>query len=126
MDMDGTVGHPDRDRPLPDCRVADNLRPLPAIGDRSTRVGGLVSQELDLISSYLAIEQVRFADRLTVSIDVPASLRAVGVPPFLLQPLVENAVKHAVAPVNGPRAIAIRGQRTNTSVRIEISDSGPG
>ena len=55
-------------------------------------------RELDLLEAYLGIEQVRFHDRLVVTIDVPDDVRDTPVPPFLLQPIVENAIKHAVAP----------------------------
>ncbi len=85
-----------------------------------------LGRELDLMSAYLQIEQVRFADRLTVTTEVPEPLRAIAVPPFLLQPLVENAIKHAVAPSTRPTTIAIRGRRDGTRVRLEVADSGRG
>jgi len=85
-----------------------------------------LGRELDLTEAYLGIEQVRFADRLLVSIDVPDDIRHVRVPPFLLQPIVENAVKHGVAPFSRSGSVAIAGRRDGSTVRIEISDSGPG
>jgi len=85
-----------------------------------------LGRELSLIEAYLGIEQVRFADRLRVTIDVPEPLREVRVPPFLLQPVIENAIRHAVAPFSRPGSIAIRARRSGGIVRIEISDSGPG
>lgn len=57
-----------------------------------------VGHEMDLIQAYLAIEQIRFEDRLTVHIDVPESVRDVLIPPLIVQPLVENAVKHGIQP----------------------------
>jgi two-component system, LytTR family, sensor kinase len=57
-----------------------------------------LGRELEVVESYLDIERARFEDRLRVRIDVPTPLRSVQVPPLLLQPLVENAVKHGVAP----------------------------
>ena len=57
-----------------------------------------LGRELELIESYLDIERARFEQRLRVRIDVPAALRDLRVPPLLLQPLVENAVKHGIAP----------------------------
>ena len=83
-------------------------------------------RELDLLHAYLGIEQVRFGDRLRVTIDVPDSLRAMAVPPFLLQPIVENAIKHAVAPRPGPAFIAITAREANGRVRIDVADSGAG
>jgi sensor histidine kinase YesM len=83
-------------------------------------------RELDLIEAYLGIERVRFADRLRTSVDVPVEIRDLRVPPFLLQPLVENAIKHGIAPFTGPGSIAIRARKEQGGTRIEVSDSGPG
>jgi sensor histidine kinase YesM len=85
-----------------------------------------LGHELALIDAYLGIEQVRFPDRLQVTTDVPDELCAVRVPPFLLQPIVENAIKHGVAPFSRPGSIVVRARRDGARVRIEISDSGPG
>ena len=57
-----------------------------------------LGHEIELIESYLEIERARFEQRLRVQIDVPAALRSIRVPPLLLQPLVENAVKHGIGP----------------------------
>src|SRR5207302_1998684 len=56
-------------------------------------------EELEIVESYLAIERERFQERLEVTIDVPAEVRHARIPPLLLQPLVENAVKHGIAPM---------------------------
>jgi signal transduction histidine kinase len=56
-----------------------------------------LGEEIELIRSYLEIESSRFEDRLRIQIDVPPSLRAIRIPPLLVQPLVENAVKHGIA-----------------------------
>ena len=64
-----------------------------------------LGRELDVIESYLEIERARFEERLRVRIDVPTALRRIRVPPLLLQPVVENAVKHGIA----PRAARRRG-----------------
>jgi signal transduction histidine kinase len=57
-----------------------------------------LGEEIDLIEAYLEIERARFEDRLRVMVDVPASLRALRIPALLIQPLVENAIKHGVTP----------------------------
>jgi signal transduction histidine kinase len=57
-----------------------------------------LGEEIELIESYLEIERARFEDRLRVMIDVPASLRALRIPALLVQPLVENAIKHGITP----------------------------
>lgn len=68
---------------------------------RSLRVGGReripLGEELDLVSLYLSIEQVRFGERLSWNIDVAPSTKDLAIPPLLLQPLVENAVRHGIA-----------------------------
>jgi two-component system, LytTR family, sensor kinase len=57
-----------------------------------------VGEEMDLIESYLAIERARFEERLRVVIDMPAELYQLRIPPLVLQPLVENAIKHGISP----------------------------
>ena len=54
----------------------------------------LVDDELSHVQSYLELEQARFGDQLQVRVDVPPDARRVRLPPFLVQPLVENAIKH--------------------------------
>jgi two-component system, LytTR family, sensor kinase len=65
---------------------------------RTTMEFGTLGDELELIEAYLEIEQARFEERLRVTIDVPPALRTLQIPPLLVQPLVENAVKHGIAP----------------------------
>jgi hypothetical protein len=80
-----------------------------------------LERELELQSLYLAIEAIRFADRLQVEMDLPDALRDVRVPSLILQPLVENAVKHGVARSDEPVAVAIvarqEGERLILTVR---------
>jgi len=66
-----------------------------------------LGEELEIVAAYLAIEHARFEERLQFTIDVPKSLRALRVPPMLLQPLVENAVKHGLAPLRQGGAVVI-------------------
>ena len=68
-----------------------------------------VGEELEIVEAYLAIERARFEDRLRVTVDVPAELRALRIPPLLIQPLVENAVKHGIGPLLGGGLIRITG-----------------
>jgi two-component system, LytTR family, sensor histidine kinase AlgZ len=84
-----------------------------------------LSQEIELAQRYLAIEEVRFGRRLRVqwSID-PASLNA-KLPPLLLQPLVENAIKHGVEPSASGADVKISSQRRGSSVVIKITNTTP-
>ena len=77
--------------------------------------------ELETIDAYLGLERIRFGDRLDLSIDCPPSLRDAQLPHFLLQPLVENAVKHGLAPSETKVSIAIsaRAQGTELVVAVE-------
>src|SRR5262249_55004176 len=85
-----------------------------------------LGRELDLLEAYLGIEQVRFGDRLRVTIDAAEALRAVPVPPLLLQPLVENAIKPGVSPISGRVAVAVTARADGDRVRLAVVDSGRG
>ena len=83
-------------------------------------------EELDFAERYLAIEQTRFADRLTVAWRVAPEVLGARVPNLLLQPLVENAVKHGVAPREAPGRIEVVAERVGEVLRLEVCDDGPG
>lgn len=85
-----------------------------------------LKRELDFLSCYLEIEQVRFHDRLRVQIDVDPKLGSVLVPNLILQPLVENAIHHGIARRIGPGRIDIRAEVVEGFLEIEIADDGPG
>jgi LytS/YehU family sensor histidine kinase len=85
-----------------------------------------LTKELEFATTYLEVEKIRFEERLQVAVDVPPELRGAMVPNFLLQPLVENAVHHAVEPSRTPRLLEIVASRQNGSLRLEIRDDGPG
>lgn len=86
-----------------------------------------LSRELDLVRDYLAIEQLRYGDRLKVSFEVPGSLSDVAVPPFCVQTLVENCIKHVVAHRREPTHVMVRARAGEEDhVVVEISDDGPG
>jgi len=83
-------------------------------------------EELGFVASYLEIEQTRFEDRLGVAWDVdPAALDA-RVPHLLLQPLVENAVRHGIAPRGAPGVVRISARRDDGLLRLEVRDDGVG
>jgi len=106
-------------------RLADVLRhALTASAREHTRL----ADELDFLRSWLAIERVRFGDRLRVVEDVEAGLDDVPVPGLLFQPLVENAVRYAVAPraKGGTVWVRVRRDPGGETFTTEIADDGPG
>lgn len=84
-----------------------------------------LAQEIDLAKHYLAIEQVRFGERLQVHWELDPLANKAMLPPLLLQPLVENAVRHGVEPSTEPVNIHIMTQRQNSQVVIEITNTLP-
>ncbi|HNX97569.1 MAG TPA: histidine kinase [Candidatus Aminicenantes bacterium] len=85
-----------------------------------------LKEELDFIKNYLKICEIRFGDRLAVEFDVePAALDAT-LPNLILQPLVENAIKHGVAPQARGGRIRIGARRSATFLSIQVEDDGPG
>jgi sensor histidine kinase YesM len=85
-----------------------------------------LGQELELLESYLAIEQVRFADRLRVDINLDPNTLDGLVPCFLLQPILENAIRHGIAHSEESGWIETSAQRVGTRMRLQVRDSGPG
>ena len=81
-----------------------------------------VRQELAVILCYLQIEQVRFGDQLAVELSVEAGVDEALVPSLILQPLVENAVRHGIG--TAPGRVAVRVARVGDTLRMEVSDSG--
>jgi two-component system sensor histidine kinase AlgZ len=103
------------------AQIGDLLRT--SLGSEVTAEVAL-SQELDFIEGYLAIEQTRFGKRLRIDMDVPSETRDALVPSMLLQPLVENAVRYGVAPLVEGGWIAIKIARQGGKLRIVIRNSG--
>lgn len=85
-----------------------------------------LSQEIDSVDAYLAVESIRFGERLEIDIDVePGALRA-QVPNFILQPLVENAIKHGVAEVAGRATLSVSASSDGEALTLSVSNSSPG
>jgi two-component system, LytTR family, sensor kinase len=101
---------------------------------RSTGELVTLGEELELIEMYLAIERARFEERLRVKIDVPFDLRTLRIPPLLLQPLVENAVKHGISPARGGGEIVVaaelerilEGSAADAVLCVRVQDTGKG
>lgn len=115
-------------------------RDVEAADDMLARLGSLLRQaietvdvqevslaeELDFLRKYVAIEQARFQDRLTVTFDIADDTDDCPVPNFLLQPLVENAIRHGIGPRTGPGHVWVRAARDGAVLRLEVRDDGVG
>jgi sensor histidine kinase YesM len=85
-----------------------------------------VADELAIVRGYLEIEQVRLGDRLRYEIDVDPALDAAELPVLLLQPLVENAIRHGIAPNVAGGRVSVRGRREADAAVFTIEDDGDG
>jgi len=85
-----------------------------------------LEKEMGLVRRYLEIEQIRFGDRLHVTIDFDSDTATMPVPPLLLQPIVENAIKHGVSPHARPGVVRVSAKRDNGRLVLEVRDSGDG
>lgn len=82
--------------------------------------------ELEFLERYLAIEKIRFRDRLNVEIDIESSCFAAQVPRLILQPLVENSVRHGIARSSSAGLVAVRARRKGNRLDLSVIDDGPG
>lgn len=83
-----------------------------------------LQEEIDFVRRYLALEEARFENRLRVTIDLDALATDCSVPPFLLQPLVENALRHGLAPRAGPGTLQITARLRDNDLIITVRDDG--
>ncbi|ARE86043.1 Sensor histidine kinase YpdA [Clostridium formicaceticum] len=94
-------------------------------GFKSTSRYITLEKELNFVSSYLAIEKARFDERLNVEYDIRSDT-AVLVPPLILQPIVENAVRHGIYPKKEGGTVTVSVEKQTEAVRIQIADNGVG
>jgi two-component system, LytTR family, sensor kinase len=85
-----------------------------------------LQKELEFLKCYLEIERIRFQDRLTVNMEVEPQTLDARVPNLILQPIVENAIKHGISPRAAPGRIDIRVKRDNGLLQLEVEDNGRG
>jgi len=104
-------------------RLADLLR---LTLDNSAAQTVPLAEELKCLKCYLEIERARFQDRLVVEVDIEPRAMDAHVPNLVLQPIVENAVRYAVAPRNGAGRVAIRAAREDSRLVIVVTDDGDG
>ena len=85
-----------------------------------------LAEEIEFVRRYLEIEQIRFGERLGVRIEVEPDALPIPVPAMILQPIIENAIRHGVAPRKTGGEVMIRAYRRNGMLRIHVADDGPG
>lgn len=83
-------------------------------------------QEMEFLSCYLEIERIRFQNRLVTRMDLGEQTLDAQVPNLILQPIVENAIRHGIAPRSTPGLIEIEAKQHNGTLRIQVRDNGPG
>ena len=105
------------------ARLSELLRlTLESVGQQEVSL----RQELDALERYLEIEQIRFQDRLTVRLAIAPETLDACVPNLVLQPIVENAIRHGIAPRSSAGRIEIRAERRDGMIELQVIDDGPG
>jgi two-component system, LytTR family, sensor kinase len=102
--------------------LSDLLRHVLDAGDRHTSL----REELQIVERYLELQRARFADRLEVTVDVATDVADARVPLLIVQPLVENALRHGLAPRVREGSLTVRAVRDNGQTRIVVEDTGVG
>jgi LytS/YehU family sensor histidine kinase len=85
-----------------------------------------VREELEFLTRYLEIEQIRFHDRLHVELDVDEGARNAFIPNLVLQPIVENAIKHGISRRAAASSLQLKVERENGALLLSVQDDGPG
>ena len=85
-----------------------------------------LARELQFVQAYIGIEQKRFGDRLRLEQDVPEDLSLALVPALILQPLIENAIRHGIEPQRAPGLVTIQARREGRQLHLLVRDNGKG
>lgn len=93
--------------------------------NRKGKKESTVRDEVDMVKNYLEVEQIRFGDRLHFQINIDEKLNDVKIPMFLIQPLIENAVKHGISKIETNGVIQLKIETNNTNLKIKVIDNGP-
>jgi two-component system LytT family sensor kinase len=102
--------------------LSDFLR---RVASSSSEPRGKLGQEMEFLEKYLQIQEARFAGRLNMELEVPETLRNAQVPSLILQPLVENAVKHGIARRAQAGVVRVAASRTDGMLRLSVYNDGP-
>lgn len=95
---------------------------LPRMRENETTL----ADEIDLVSAYLGVQKIRMGARLETSIEAPAPLLGARVPPMMLATLVENAIKHGIAPLAEGGSIRIKAEKGGDALKLTVADTGKG
>jgi len=117
------VEHKNRDAERMIARLSDFLR-LTLECDGAPEVP--LAEEMAFVRQYLDIQQIRFGDRLAVTNDIDAETLSARVPPLILQPLVENAIRHAIMPRESGGRLGLEARRVGDHLHLRVADDGPG
>lgn len=105
------------------ARLSDLLRMSLAMNDIHEVE---LKREIEFLDKYLEIERIRFQDRLTVRMEIAPETLDAFVPNLILQPLVENSIRHGIAKRRGAGLVEIRAERQNEMLRLQVLDNGAG
>ena len=94
--------------------------------ESSTRPEVRLAEEIEFLEKYVQIEQIRLGERLTTLFDIETEVLDAAVPTLILQPLVENAIEHGIAPLGFPGRITVSAKREHDMLVMTVEDSGPG
>ncbi len=115
------------EKPASAKRMLEGLTKYLRVSLQSTRGKTItLAQELDMLRAYLSIQSIRMGDRLVYRFDVPDELEAVVLPPLLIQPLVENAIRHGLEPKLEGGNLTVRARRHDDRLSIDVIDTGRG
>jgi sensor histidine kinase YesM len=93
---------------------------------RTRADGGTLGDEVALLTSYLDVLKIRMGERLVYAFDIAPELLAAAFPPMLLQPLVENAIRHGLEPKVAGGCVTVSARRQGDSLQIQVADDGLG
>jgi len=85
-----------------------------------------LEREINFLNSYLSIEKARFGSRLAINIEIPAELQCSKIPAFVLQPLVENSIKHGILPKTEGGIVTIKAESIDENIAFSVKDNGVG
>jgi sensor histidine kinase YesM len=113
---------PDKAKQMLEQFIAYLRATLAATRDHETTI----ADDFETMKTFLSILQIRMGDRLKVRFDLPDDLRDAAIPPMLLQPLVENAIKHGLEPKMDGGEVALIAKRVGNKIAITVADTGLG